>query len=146
MALEVSALTRTFPKHEQYELARQLRASARSIPANIAEGWAKRQSAAEFRRHLQIAIGSCEETQVWLDKTLTPELIREGLVREIIRRVNDLRKKSGLDREAKPAEPRNRIPSGCPSNPPPPGSLLIDAPANAPEREKPDCSAQLSQL
>ena len=67
MALEVSALTRTFPKHEQYELARQLRASARSIPANIAEGWAKRQSAAEFRRHLQIAIGSCEETQVWLD-------------------------------------------------------------------------------
>jgi four helix bundle protein len=67
MALEISKLTRTFPKGEQYEMARQVRESARSIPANIAEGWAKRQSSAEFRRHLQIAIGSCAETQVWLD-------------------------------------------------------------------------------
>jgi four helix bundle protein len=67
LALEISQMTRTFPKHEQFELGRQLRASARSIPANIAEGWAKRHSPAEFRRHLQIAIGSCEETQVWLD-------------------------------------------------------------------------------
>ena len=67
MALEISKMTRTLPKDEQYELARQVRESARSIPANIAEGWAKRQSPAEFRRHLQIAIGSCAETQVWLD-------------------------------------------------------------------------------
>src|SRR5262249_1947730 len=70
MALEVSTLTRMFPKSEQYELGRQVRASARSIPANIAEGWAKRHSPAEFRRHLQIAIGSCEETQVWLEFAL----------------------------------------------------------------------------
>jgi len=53
MALEISKMTRT--RAEQYELARQVRESARSIPANIAEGWAKRQSSAEFRR------------QVWLD-------------------------------------------------------------------------------
>lgn len=33
---------------------------------------------------------------VELDLTLTPELVREGTVREIIRRVNDLRKQSGL--------------------------------------------------
>ncbi|MBI2473779.1 isoleucine--tRNA ligase [Candidatus Uhrbacteria bacterium] len=33
---------------------------------------------------------------VELDLTLTPELVREGLVREMIRRVNDLRKEQGL--------------------------------------------------
>ena len=36
------------------------------------------------------------EYAVELDLTLTPELVREGTVREIIRRVNDLRKQSGL--------------------------------------------------
>ncbi len=36
------------------------------------------------------------EKGVALDFALTPELLREGTVREIIRRVNDLRKKSGL--------------------------------------------------
>ena len=67
LALEVSRLTRAFPKHEQFEMARQMRMAARSIPANIAEGWARRQSPAEFRRFLQMAIGSCEEIKVWLD-------------------------------------------------------------------------------
>ncbi|MBI5793852.1 isoleucine--tRNA ligase [Candidatus Uhrbacteria bacterium] len=36
------------------------------------------------------------ENGVELDLTMTPELVREGTVREIIRRVNDLRKTSGL--------------------------------------------------
>ncbi len=67
LALEVSRLTRDFPRHEQYEIGRQVRSSSRSVAANIVEGWAKRQSAAEFRRHLQLAIGECEETKFWLD-------------------------------------------------------------------------------
>jgi four helix bundle protein len=67
LALEVSRTTRKFPGPEQFELARQLRRSARSIPANIVEGWAKRSSAAEFKRYLQIAIGSCDECKLWLE-------------------------------------------------------------------------------
>lgn len=66
-ALVVSKLTRKFPRHEQFDLALQMRRAARSIPANMAEGWARRESAAEFRRFLQMAIGSCEEMKVWLD-------------------------------------------------------------------------------
>jgi four helix bundle protein len=65
-AMQTSRLTRKFPPLEQVELARQLRRSARSIPANIGEGWAKRDSAQEFKRYLQIAVGSCHETEVWL--------------------------------------------------------------------------------
>jgi four helix bundle protein len=56
LALDVSSATRKFPAAEQFELARPLRRAARSIPANIVEGWAKRASAAEFKRYLQVAI------------------------------------------------------------------------------------------
>src|SRR5438034_6417336 len=61
LALDVSKVTKRFPGPEQFELARQLRRAVRSIPANIVEGWAKRASSAEFKRYLQIAIGSCDE-------------------------------------------------------------------------------------
>jgi four helix bundle protein len=67
LALEVSGMSKGFPKHEQYELGRQIRRCSRSVAANIVEGWAKRESAAEFRRHLQIATGECEETRFSLD-------------------------------------------------------------------------------
>jgi len=67
LTLEVSRLSKGFPRQEQFELGRQVRASSRSVAANIVEGWAKRESAAEFKRHLQIAVGECEETRFWLD-------------------------------------------------------------------------------
>jgi len=66
-ALEVSRVSKRLPPMEQYELARQMRRAARSIPANIVEGWGKRASTAEFKRYLQIAIGSCDETRMWLE-------------------------------------------------------------------------------
>lgn len=67
LALDVSRATKRFPGPEQFELARQLRRAARSIPANIVEGWAKRSSAAEFKRYLLVAIGSCDECKLWLE-------------------------------------------------------------------------------
>lgn len=67
LALDVSKATKRFPPSEQFELARQLRRAARSIPANIVEGWAKRASSAEFKRYLQVAIGSCDECKLWLE-------------------------------------------------------------------------------
>ena len=66
-ALDVSRLVRRFPVYEQAELAKQLRRAARSIPANIVEGWAKRLSPPEFKRYLQVAIGSCDEAKMWLE-------------------------------------------------------------------------------
>ena len=67
MALDVSRAARAFPVAEQFELVRQLRRAARSVPANIVEGWAKRYSASEFKRYLQVAIGSCDECKLWLE-------------------------------------------------------------------------------
>ena len=53
-------LTCTEPFRHDFALRNQLRSSAISIPANIAEGAAKRGSA-EFRRFLDVAVGSFSE-------------------------------------------------------------------------------------
>ena len=82
-ALTISKLAKRFPPFEQVELARQLRRAARSIPANIVEGWAKRSSAAEFKRYLQVAIGSCQETKVWLEMSKDEEYISNQEFSEI---------------------------------------------------------------
>jgi four helix bundle protein len=47
-------------------LADQLRRSSKSICANLTEGFAKQSSAAEYRRYLMRAIGSSDETPLWL--------------------------------------------------------------------------------
>jgi len=78
LALDISRATRRFPAAEQFELARQLRRSARSIPANIVEGWAKRSAAAEFKRYLQIAIGSCDECKLWLEMSRDEGFLNTG--------------------------------------------------------------------
>jgi four helix bundle protein len=67
LALEIHKSTLRFPKLEQYELAQQLRRSSRSIPANIAEGMGKQESAKEVSRFIRMAIGSCDESRVWLE-------------------------------------------------------------------------------
>ncbi len=67
LALEVHKVSLRFPQHEQYELAQQLRKSSKSIPANIAEGMGKQSSKADVRRFVQIAMGSCDESRVWLE-------------------------------------------------------------------------------
>ena len=67
LALEVHRISLGFPKLEQYGLAQQLRASSKSIPVNLAEGMGKQESPAEVKRFVRIAIGSCDETRVWLE-------------------------------------------------------------------------------
>jgi len=67
LALDVSKITKGFPRQEQFEMGRQIRNCSRSVAANIVEGWAKRNSAAEFKRHLIIAIGESAETKFWID-------------------------------------------------------------------------------
>src|SRR5260370_22164299 len=66
LALAVSKFSKIFPKEEQFELGRQLRRCARSVPANIVEGWTKRNSPAEFKRHLLIAAGEVAEANFWI--------------------------------------------------------------------------------
>jgi len=67
LTLRVSVFSKTMPREEQFELGRQLRRSSRSVGANIVEGWSKRVSPAEFKRHLVMAAGEVAETKYWLE-------------------------------------------------------------------------------
>jgi four helix bundle protein len=61
LTVAVYAAVRRFPAEERYGLAAQLRSSATSIGANIAEGFG-RATRADTARCLQIAVGSGCET------------------------------------------------------------------------------------
>lgn len=62
LATDIHALARSFPRADRQVIASQLRRSALSIAANIAEGCGK-SSRAETIRLLQIAAGSAAETE-----------------------------------------------------------------------------------
>jgi four helix bundle protein len=63
--LSVYGYTEAFPKNELYGLTSQLRRSAVSIPANIAEGF-KKKTRPDKAKFMNIAQGSLEETRYYL--------------------------------------------------------------------------------
>ena len=67
VSLEIHRSSLQFPKIEQAVLADQVRRASKSICANVAEGFGRqRQSRAEYKRFLIMAIGSADEMQVWI--------------------------------------------------------------------------------
>ena len=81
-AMEIFRYSRSFPADERYSLVSQIRRSSRSVAANIAEGYRKRQYPAMFSSKLADADAEATETGVWLDFArdcgyLTQEVHRE---------------------------------------------------------------------
>ena len=64
LATDVETVAAGFPVHERYGLAGQVRRAASSIPANIAEGWAR--PTRVYINHLSIALGSEAELKTHL--------------------------------------------------------------------------------
>jgi four helix bundle protein len=65
LACDVYKSTRVFPKTEAYGLTSQLRRSAASVAANLAEG-SGRNGDAEFSRYVRISLGSAAELEYHL--------------------------------------------------------------------------------
>ena len=66
LVVEIYGITRAFPKSELYGLASQMQRAAVSVPSNIAEGQALKQTRA-YLRHLSIASGSLAELETQLE-------------------------------------------------------------------------------
>ena len=65
LTVNVYALTRRFPAAEKYGITSQMRRAAASIPANIAEGQARR-TTGEFLQSLGVARGSLAEVETFV--------------------------------------------------------------------------------
>ncbi len=63
--LRIYKLTQSFPQHELFGLVSQIRRSAVSVPANIAEGF-KRRGKADKVRFFNISQSSLEESRYYL--------------------------------------------------------------------------------
>ncbi len=67
LSLEIHRASLSWPTIEQRALGDQMRRASKSICANVAEGYSRqKRSKAEFRRFLQMAIGSSDEMRVWV--------------------------------------------------------------------------------
>jgi four helix bundle protein len=82
LTVAVYRATATFPRHELYGLTSQARRAAFSAAANIAEGSAKR-GPREFRRYLDIAIGSLSELAYTLRLSSRLEYLTGAQSREL---------------------------------------------------------------
>ena len=67
LAMQIFKLSKGFPLDERYSLTSQIRRSSRSVAANIAEGFRKRQYPNMFVSKLADSDAEATETQVWLD-------------------------------------------------------------------------------
>jgi four helix bundle protein len=88
VACEVYRHTSCFPKTEMYGLTTQLRRSASSIPANLAEGCG-RNGDSEFARFVRISLGSATELEYHLllsrDVGLMSVLVYNDLSTRVLR-------------------------------------------------------------
>ena len=87
----VYELTALLPKDETYGLKTQLQRAAVSIPSNIAEG-CSRNSEPDFKRFLEMAIGSAYELETQLTITENVNLISKTKVDPILQLLSEEQK------------------------------------------------------
>ena len=92
LTLSVYQETRCFPKEELYGLTSQMRRSAASVGANIAEG-CDRRSDGEMRRFLQIARGLANESEYHLLLAKDLHLLQAAEFSDLEARVLEIQRK-----------------------------------------------------
>lgn len=93
---EIYKLTKKFPKDELFGLTSQMRRAAVSIPANLAEGYARKHRA-EYTQFVRVAFGSGAEleTHLLLARNLgfvsnSETATADALLNEVMRMLNRL--------------------------------------------------------
>ena len=92
LALEITEITKSFPKEEKFVLVDQIRRSSRSVPANIAEAWVKRKYPKSFVAKLLDSLAEEAETEVWLDMSKDFKYLESVLNESLIERCQEVAK------------------------------------------------------
>ena len=90
LMLIVHKVIKDLPAFERNELASQMRRASKSCPSNIAEGWAKRRFEKEFKKHLEIAIGSANEMEVHIDVAKDLSYLQKNICNHLLQRYRQL--------------------------------------------------------
>jgi four helix bundle protein len=81
-----------FPEYETYSLSDQIRRSARSIGAHIAEAWAHREYENSFKSKLTNSTGELNETLHWLQIALEADYLDPGECESLVNEYQKLRR------------------------------------------------------
>ncbi len=92
LSREIFETTKKFPKEEMYSLTDQIRRSSRSIGAQIAEAWAKRNYEKHFISKLTDSDGEQLETQHWIEISLDCSYISEKAANDMSNRYSSIGK------------------------------------------------------
>ncbi len=89
LAADSYKLTKSWPKEELFGLTSQIRRSAASIPANIAEGFG-REATGSFVQFLRNAQGSLKEFETHILLAARVELVDEPTSEALLERAGDI--------------------------------------------------------
>jgi four helix bundle protein len=84
-------LTRSFPDRERFGLSSELQRAAVSVPANVAEGNARR-SKPSYLNHLSIATGSLAEVETHILIAINLGYIEEVQVESTLNQLEEVRR------------------------------------------------------
>ena len=90
LAMLIFKESKRFPQDERYSLTSQFRRSSRSVAANLAEGFRKRQYPSMFVSKLADSDAEATETQVWLDFARDCEYLSAEQCRELTARYEEI--------------------------------------------------------
>ncbi len=67
LLVQVHEVCKKLPGQERFDLGDQMRRASKSIPANISEGFGRKASEKEFKRHMKMAMASANEMETHLE-------------------------------------------------------------------------------
>ena len=91
--VEIEDILKYFSPSEKFLLIDQMRRCSQSIPAQIAEGYGRKDSVKEFQKYLRDCIGEANEMVNHLLLSKNKNYIKIEKADELIRRYNQLGKK-----------------------------------------------------
>ena len=92
LALVINKAILRLPNSERFDLVDQMRRASKSIPSNIAEGYAKRLFEKEFKKYLFSSIGSCNEMVVHISFAKDLGFWKPDFCEELLKRYDILGK------------------------------------------------------